>query len=99
MTELAFRPGALPKPAKLGRPFEHVPETLAQILDESYTKHGAYEIPLGQGGEDEVAELVRLGRIWCRRKGKVLQTYVPEDARSIWVEMADKRPYKRRTAL
>ena len=96
VTELAFRPGALPAPKKLWRPYEHVPEKLVEILDESYAKHGAYAVPLGQGGDDEVDELLRLARIYCRREGKTLQWYV--EGAQVWLEMADKRHYTRRSA-
>lgn len=84
-----------PPPAiKLGRPYTALPIGLTTLLDHSYIA-GPQSVAVPAGDRGAISDAVRLARIYVRRKGKTLH-WQPADG-LLWLHMADKRPYTRRT--
>jgi hypothetical protein len=94
MTEAAH-PTPPPAP-RLGRPPTPVPPALAALLETSYTSDERQQpVTIGAGQDRQVRQILRLARIYCHRQGKSLRYALERD--TLWLTMADKRPYTRRT--
>jgi hypothetical protein len=83
-----------------GAPPVAVPPELAAWLDRTYRDKSVCEIPCERASED-AALLVRLARIYARRKGLAIshQFFERDDAEWIRLRMRNKRQYHRTNGL
>lgn len=87
---------APPPPPRLGRPPTTIPPALASLLETSYTGEQHQQPVTVRAGQDrEIRRMLALARIYCHRQGKSLRYQL--DGNTLWLTMADKRPYHRRT--
>ncbi len=77
-----------------GRPPTQIPKNLADILDATYKDDRDYLI-LGREDDHECQEIVRLGRIYAKRRGLSFRYLFTADGRLRFC-MKPKRPYTKR---
>jgi hypothetical protein len=92
-TDTELRP---PPPRRLGRPPTSIPPGLVELLENSYTAAdpGMRPVTFRTGTAGTMRALLRLARIYCHRQGKTLRWQA--DGNTLWLAMADRRPYTRR---
>lgn len=83
-----------PEPTKLGRPRTEIPETLAELLEASYTLGRHRPVTISAGQRRMATGVVRLARIYARRQHKTLRWQLDGDR--LWLAMADKRTYTKK---
>lgn len=79
---------------KAGRPLTEIPPKLAEVLDATYKDDRDY-VQQGRETDPQCQEIVRLGRIYAKRKGLSFRHMFTADGR-LRISMKTKRAYTKK---